>query len=98
MHGLREDVCRVVRPGVLAELKVPGPDSLLHPELPRRQMPDSADTRPPAYPNGGAAVREQLQVRAEAEVAGDSDEAEPSAAPLTIPASSASPELKAMVF
>ena len=76
MHGLREDVSRVVRPGVLAELKVPGPESLLHPELPRRQMPDSADTRPPAYPNGGAAVREQLQVGAEAEVAGDIDEAE----------------------
>ena len=76
MHGLREDVCLVVRPGVLAELKVLGPDSLLHLELPRRQMPDSADAGPPAYPHGGAVVREQLQVRAEAEVAGDSDEAE----------------------
>ena len=75
VHGLREDVGGVVRPWVLAELEVPRPDSLLHPELPRGQVPDAADARPPADADGSAAVCEQLQARAEAEVAGDSHEA-----------------------
>eukprot|EP00969_Alexandrium_andersonii_P269539 11913512-Alexandrium_andersonii.AAC.1 len=61
-------------------------------------MPHAADPGAPADADGRAAVATHLQPRHQPAVLGNSDHAQTFAAPLTMPASSASPELKAMVF
>eukprot|EP00969_Alexandrium_andersonii_P214030 9451583-Alexandrium_andersonii.AAC.1 len=98
VHCVGEDIRWFLLAKPLEQLKVPGPDTLLHPELPAGQVSDAPGSSAPAKANCRATVGAHLQGGAEAKVMGNGKSPWPSAAPFTMPARSASPELSATVF
>eukprot|EP00969_Alexandrium_andersonii_P015608 682841-Alexandrium_andersonii.AAC.1 len=63
-HGIRcfgEDIRWILFAGPLEQLKAPGPDALLHPELPGGQVSNAPDPGTPANANCRATVGAHLQ-------------------------------------
>ena len=98
VHCLGKYVRRVLGALNLVEREVVPAYPLLHPELPDGEVPYLANTRAPTDADGGATVGVDLKEQVEAKVGAQAGQAQALPAPLTTPASSASPELNAMTF